>query len=98
MENPVTEKMVTIACAKCRNLIDVTGLEPGDKITCPYCSNQFPITKQFGNFLLERQLGAGGMGAVYLGRDITLNRVVAVKVLKPELIADVKFLATFLRE
>jgi serine/threonine protein kinase len=98
MENPVTDKMVTTTCPKCGNLIDVTGLEAGDGITCPYCANEFPITRQFGNFLLERQIGSGGMGAVYLGRDMTLNRVVAVKVLKPELVADQKFLATFLRE
>jgi len=98
MENPVAEKMVTTTCAKCGNLIDVTGLDPGDSIACPYCSNQFEITRLFGNFLLERQVGSGGMGAVYLGRDLTLNRVVAVKVLKPELVSDQKFLATFLRE
>jgi serine/threonine protein kinase len=73
-------------------------LEPGDGITCPYCSHQFAITRQFGNFMLERQLGAGGMGTVYLGRDLTLNRTVAVKVLKPELVSDEKFLNTFLRE
>src|SRR6202012_2398841 len=48
--------------------------------------------------LLERQIGAGGMGAVYIGRDVSLNRIVAVKVLKPELVSDEKFLATFLRE
>jgi serine/threonine protein kinase/DNA-directed RNA polymerase subunit RPC12/RpoP len=98
MENPVAEKMVTATCSKCGNLIDVTGLEPGDGITCPYCAHEFAITRQFGNFVLERQLGAGGMGAVYLGKDTTLNRVVAVKVLKPELVNDQKFLATFLRE
>ena len=98
MENPVAEKMVTVTCSKCGNLIDVTGLEPGDGITCPYCSHEFAITRQFGNFILERQLGAGGMGAVYLGKDTTLNRVVAVKVLKPELVNDQKFMATFLRE
>jgi len=98
MENPVTEKMVTTTCGKCGNLIDVTGLEAGDGITCPYCGNDFAITRQFGNFLLERQVGSGGMGAVYLGRDMTLNRVVAVKVLKPELVSDKKFLDTFLRE
>jgi len=98
MENPVAEKMVTTTCTKCGNLIDVTGLEPGDGITCPYCSHEFSITRQFGNFLLERQLGAGGMGAVYLGKDITLNRMVAVKVLKPDLVSDKKFMATFLRE
>jgi serine/threonine protein kinase len=98
MENSVPEKLVTTTCAKCGNLIDVTGLDAGDGITCPYCGNEFPITRQFGNFLLERQVGSGGMGAVYLGRDMTLNRVVAVKVLKPDLVADQKFLATFLRE
>jgi serine/threonine protein kinase len=98
MENPVAAKMITATCEKCGNLIDVTGLEPGDGITCPYCSHQFAITRQFGNFVLERQLGAGGMGAVYLGRDLTLNRTVAVKVLKPELVSDEKFLNTFLRE
>ena len=94
----VTEKMVTTVCGRCQNTIDITGLEPGDGITCPYCSHEFVITRQFGNFLLERQLGAGGMGTVYLGRDVTLNRVVAVKVLKPELVSDQKFMATFLRE
>src|SRR5271156_2816994 len=98
MDNPVADKMVTATCEKCGNLIDVTGLEPGDGITCPYCAHQFNITRQFGNFMLERQLGAGGMGAVYLGRDLTLNRTVAVKVLKPELVSDEKFLNTFLRE
>ena len=98
MENSVTEKIVTFACPSCHNAIDITGLEPGDRITCPYCANQFPITLQFGNYLLERQIGSGGMGTVYLGQDVTLNRVVAVKVLKPELMEDQKFLATFLRE
>src|SRR5580700_6071732 len=98
MDSPAAEKMVTTTCPACRNVIDVTGLEPGDSITCPYCQNEFPITRQFGNFLLERQLGAGGMGTVYFGRDLTLNREVAVKVLRPELVSDMKFLATFLRE
>jgi len=98
MENPVTEQMVTTVCGHCGNMIDVTGLEPGDGITCPYCGKEFPITRQFGNFLLERQLGSGGMGTVYLGRDMTLNREVAVKVLRPELVSDQKFMATFLRE
>src|ERR1700744_4173148 len=98
MENPVTEKMVTAICTNCRNVIDVTGLEPGDNITCPYCRHEFPITRQFGNFLLERQLGTGGMGTVYLGRDMTLDRVCAVKVLRPERVSDHKFRATFLRE
>ena len=33
----------------------------------------------FGNFALERELGHGGMGGVYLGRDKMLDRPVAIK-------------------
>ena len=34
-----------------------------------------------GKFEVEQQIGAGGMGVVYRGRDVTLNRPVAMKVL-----------------
>src|SRR5258708_6697248 len=32
-----------------------------------------------GRYELERELGRGGMGVVYLGRDVRLNRPVAIK-------------------
>ena len=35
-------------------------------------------------FTVERQLGAGGMGVVFLGTDVALTRPVAIKVLRPE--------------
>jgi serine/threonine protein kinase len=98
MDDPEPETMVTTVCPQCRDVIDITGLEPGYEITCPYCENQFVITRQFGNFLLDRHIGFGGMGAVYLGRDVTLNRVVAVKILKAQLVNDTKFITVFLRE
>jgi eukaryotic-like serine/threonine-protein kinase len=34
-------------------------------------------------FALERQIGAGGMARVFLGRDMVLNRPVAIKILNP---------------
>ncbi len=38
-------------------------------------------------YLIERELGAGGMATVYLAQDVRHDRKVAVKVLKPELAA-----------
>ena len=51
-----------------------------------------------GNFLLERELGSGGMGGVYMGRDKMLDRPVAVKVMQKELGSDAEFVEKFKRE
>ena len=52
----------------------------------------------FGNYELERELGQGGMGAVYLARDNGLNRKVALKILKTDLSDDPAFAQKFLDE
>jgi serine/threonine-protein kinase len=49
-----------------------------------------------GRYLVERELGEGGMATVYLAQDLKHQRSVALKVLKPELAAVVgaeRFLA-----
>jgi len=40
-------------------------------------------------YLIDTELGQGGMGAVYLARDVRHGRVVAVKVISPEAVSGV---------
>jgi serine/threonine-protein kinase len=51
-----------------------------------------------GHYVVERTLGVGGMGSVYLGRDITLDRPVAIKVIAPELTTSAVIRERFLKE
>ena len=54
--------------------------------------------RRVGPFILGRQIGAGGMGIVYLGTHIETGKEVAVKVLPPALSEDEKLLKRFERE
>lgn len=53
---------------------------------------------RFGNYELEKELGQGGMGTVYLARDPGLNRRVALKILRGDLGEDPSFGRKFLEE
>ena len=51
-----------------------------------------------GKYKLERLLGKGGMGAVFLAHDLTLEREVAIKVLPPDISMDEHIVKRFQQE
>jgi len=51
-----------------------------------------------GEYKLERLLGKGGMGAVFLAQDLTLDREVAIKVLPPDISLDEHVVKRFQQE
>ncbi len=54
--------------------------------------------RTIGNFAIDRELGAGGMGVVLLGRHMSLERLAVLKRLRPDLAASDELVERFARE
>jgi serine/threonine-protein kinase len=52
----------------------------------------------FGRYRLDREIGRGGMGVVFLAQDMQLDRPVALKVISPDVGEDEQFRMRFARE
>jgi serine/threonine protein kinase len=86
-------------CLRCGAELSISGLSAFTSHDCPECNHPFTVPARLGSFLLLGQLGKGGMGGVvYLGKDETLDRNVAIKVMPASMVTDDEVLATFKRE
>ena len=56
------------------------------------------IGKRLGGYRIEGAIGKGGMGEVYVARQVDLDRRVALKLLPPQLTVDKAFVQRFRRE
>jgi hypothetical protein len=66
--------------------------------TIPGRARTAPPRPLAGRYRLDALIGSGGMGRVYRGRDLTLGRTVAVKVLPAALARDADAVRRFARE
>src|SRR5260370_1896319 len=83
-------------CPKCGNEYpDAITLCPADGIALETEGDSLLGQTLAGKYRIDERLSEGGMGAVYRGTHVLMDKTVAIKVLRPSLAADEKIVARF---
>jgi serine/threonine-protein kinase len=86
-------------CPKCGvEYSDASTLCPNDGVALETTNDALIGTTLAGKYRIDARLNEGGMGNVYKGTHVLMDKTVAVKVLRPSLAADEKIVARFSRE
>jgi tRNA A-37 threonylcarbamoyl transferase component Bud32 len=84
-------------CPRCQRCVELTRAScPDDGTALVPVPGLPPIVD--GKYRVDAQVGRGGMGAVFKARDVRLDRDVAVKVVRAELLASPDARVRFRRE
>jgi serine/threonine protein kinase len=88
-----------VTCGWCETKVFIPGdLAPLATVPCSKCGHPIMMPMMIRQFELRSVIGSGGMGTVYRAWDTTLERMVAVKLMRKELLNDEKALENFYRE
>ena len=86
-------------CPKCGvEYSDANTLCPADGVALETDADSLVGTILAGKYRIDARLNEGGMGTVYRGTHVLMEKTVAIKVLRSALAADEKIVARFSRE
>ncbi|HTY86350.1 MAG TPA: serine/threonine-protein kinase [Candidatus Acidoferrum sp.] len=95
----MSEQLRMVTCGWCETKVFIPGdLAPLATVPCSKCGHPIMMPMMIRQFELRSVVGSGGMGTVYRAWDTTLERMVAVKLMRKELLNDAKALESFYRE
>jgi len=88
-----------VACEACASKVFIPdNIPPLSTTPCPKCGAPILMPMRLRQFELREIIGQGGMGTVFRAYDVMLEREVAVKLMKDELVNDQEAVQSFLRE
>lgn len=88
-----------VACPACQTKVFIAAdLPPLATSPCPKCGGKIMMPMKMRQFELRSVVGTGGMGKVYRAYDTVLQRMVAVKIMRPEMEKEPRALENFYRE
>jgi len=97
--------LVTFDCPQCGATLEIEANSAGSRVECPECHASLTVPKKevepgttIGGFRIAKLLGKGGMGQVFLARQLAMDRNVALKILPPEFTSQQPLVQRFLNE
>ncbi|MBP7274837.1 MAG: serine/threonine protein kinase [Kiritimatiellae bacterium] len=92
-------------CNNCDARLEIEADSAGSRVECPTCRTWVVVPRKgiepgttLGGFRIVRLLGRGGMGEVFLARQISMDRPVALKILSRAVAGDPGAKEAFIRE
>lgn len=87
-----------VPCTACATEFDVSGCTPFALMACPACGETTRVRTIIQQYEIIREIGRGGMSQVFLAKDPSLDREVAIKVLLDKFNQDDERLSQFEKE
>jgi serine/threonine protein kinase len=92
-------------CPFCQGVVAVPNSDMGVDVQCGHCGEVVSVPTSriatgsvISDFIIQEELGRGGMGVVYLTHQITLDRSAALKVLAGAYANNPEFVVDFIKE